>query len=107
MEENFKNNNSHKLFKQIRELEGKRYKHVFSMKNSQGKLMMKKQDILNIWKSHSEKHLNTQFPHDEDVLREFEPEAENVTKHIPPITEQEVENSIKSYLTERHQELME
>ena len=35
------------------------------MKNSQGHLMMKKQDILDIWKLHFEKHLNTQFPHDE------------------------------------------
>ena len=65
------------------------------MKNFQGQLMMKKQDILNIWKSYFEKHLNTQFPHDEDALREFEPDTENVTEHIPPITEQEVENSIK------------
>ena len=40
------------------------------MKNSQGQRIMKKQDILNIWKSHFEKHLNTQFPHDEDALRE-------------------------------------
>ena len=56
--------------------------------------MMKTQDILNIWKSHFEKHL-TQFPHDEDALREFEPDSENVTENIPPITEQEVENSIK------------
>ena len=57
--------------------------------------MMKKQDILNNWKSHSEKHLNTQFPHDEDSLREFEPEAENVTEHISLITEYKVENYIK------------
>ena len=57
------------------------------MKNSQGQLMMKKQNILNIWKSHFEKSLNTQFLHDEDALREFEPEAENVTDNIPPITE--------------------
>ena len=65
------------------------------MKNSQGQLMMKKQDIINIWKSHFKKYLNTQFPHDEDSLREFETEAENVIEHIPPITDQEVENSIK------------
>ena len=45
MEENLKKNNSHKLFKQVKELEGKRYKPVFSMKNSQGQLMMKKHDI--------------------------------------------------------------
>ena len=31
--------------------------------------MMKKQDILNIWKSHFEKHLKSQFPHDEDTLK--------------------------------------
>ena len=93
MEENLKKNN--KLFKQVKELEGKRYKPVFSMKNSQGKLMMKKHGILNIWKSHFEKHLNTQFPHDEDALREFETETEKATEYIPPITGHEVENSIK------------
>ena len=65
------------------------------MKNSQWQLMMKKQDILNMWKSHFEKHLNTQFPHDEDALIEFEPDEENVTEIIPPITEQQVENFIK------------
>ena len=65
------------------------------MKNSQEQLMMKKQDILHIWKSHFEKHLNTQFPHDEDALREFEPDADNVTEHIPPITEHKVIHSIK------------
>ena len=95
MEENLKKKNSHKLFKQVKELEGKRYKPVFSMKNSQGHLMMKKHDIFNIWKSHFEKHLNTQFPHDKDALREFETETENATEYIPPITGHEVENSIK------------
>ena len=59
MEENFKKNNSHRLFKQVRELEGKRYTPIFSMNNSQGQLMMKKQDILNIYKLYFEKHLNT------------------------------------------------
>ena len=68
--------------------------------------MMKKQVILNIWKSHFEKHLNTQFPHDEDALREFEPEAENVTEYISPIIKKWKIPS-KGYLTERRQELME
>ena len=75
MEENFKKYNTHKLFKQLRELDGKRYTPVFSMKHSQGQLIMKKTDILNICKSYFKKHINTQFPHDEDALREFEPDA--------------------------------
>ena len=66
------------------------------MKNSQGQLIMKKCYILNIRKSHFEKHLNTQLPHCEDTLRDFNPEAENAMEIISLITEQEVENSIKS-----------
>ena len=48
--------------------------------------MMKKHDILNIRKSHFEKHLNTPFQHLYNALREFEPESENATEYIPPIT---------------------
>ena len=41
MEENFKKNNTHKLFKQIRELEAKRYRSICAMKDSQGNLKTK------------------------------------------------------------------
>ena len=34
MEDNFKKNNTHKLFKQVRELEGKRYRYILAMKDS-------------------------------------------------------------------------
>ena len=34
MEENLKKNNTHKLFKQGRELEGKRYRYICAMKDS-------------------------------------------------------------------------
>jgi len=95
MEENFKKNNTHNLFQQVRQLEGKRYKSVFAMENSQGVLQMKKQDVLDIWKTHFEKHLNTQFLHDEDALLEFEQTADNSNEDFPPITELEVKSAIK------------
>ena len=94
MEDNFKKNNTHKLFKQVRELEGKRYRSICAMKDSQGNIKTKKQDVLHIWKTHFEKHLNTQFKHDENALQEFDSLDVN-NENIPPITEQEVKYSIK------------
>ena len=66
------------------------------MKNPQMQLIMKKQYILNIWKLHFEKHINIQFPHEDD-LREFKADADNITEYILTITEQEVENSINRF----------
>ena len=42
MEDNFKKNNTRKLFKQVRELEGKRYRSIFAIKDYQGNLKTKK-----------------------------------------------------------------
>ena len=41
MEDNFKKNNTHKLLKHVRELEGKLYRSTLSMKDSQGNLKTK------------------------------------------------------------------
>ena len=41
MDNIFKNNSTHKLFKQVREIEGKRYRSILAMKNSQGNLKTK------------------------------------------------------------------
>ena len=49
---------------------------------------------MHIWKTHFEKHLNTQFKHDENALQEFNSVNVN-NENIPPITEQEVKYSIK------------
>ena len=59
MEDNFKKNNIHTLFKQVRELEGKIYRFILAMKESQCNLKTKNLDVLYIWKAHFEKHLNT------------------------------------------------
>ena len=94
MEDNFKKNNTHKLLKQVSELEGKRYRYICAMKDSHGNLKTKKQDVLHIWKTHFEKHLNTQFKHDENALQELD-SVDIHNENIPPITEQEVKYSIK------------
>ena len=70
------------------------------MKDSQGNIKTKKQYVLNIWKTHFEKHLNTQFKHFENALQEFDSVDVN-NENIPPITKQEVKYSIKQ-LTNRN-----
>ena len=72
MEENFKKNNTHKLFKQVRELEGKRYRSIHTMRDSQVNLKTKKKDVLHIWKTHFKQYFNTQFKHNENSLQEFD-----------------------------------
>ena len=42
---------------------------ILAMKDSQGNLKTKKQDVLHIWKAHFEKHLNTQFNHEKNALQ--------------------------------------
>ena len=62
------------------------------MKDSQGNLKMKNQDVLHIWKAHFEKNLNTQFKQEENALQKFDSIDVN-NENIPPITEQEVKFS--------------
>ena len=82
------------LFDQVRKLEGKKRKPLTAMKDLDGKLLMKKADILHVWKTHFEKHLNTRFPRDEEALLQFQPVTQE-NPQIPPITEQEVKYAIK------------
>ena len=64
------------------------------MKDSQSNLKTKKQDVLHIWKTHFEKHLNNKFKLDENALKELDLLDVN-NENIPPITEQEVKYLIK------------
>ena len=106
MEEHFKKNNTCTLCKQVRELEGNRYRCILAMKDYQGNLKTKMQDVLHIWKTYFEKHLNTQFKHDENALQEFDTVDVN-NENIPPITEQEVKKSIKQLANRMSPGLME
>ena len=93
LEEDFAKNNTHNLFRSVRELEGKKQKSCMVLKDSQGVIRMKKQEVLTIWQIHFEKHLNTQFPHDEDALSELDSDM-NV-EEFSPITQTEVANAVK------------
>ena len=70
------------------------------MKDSQGNLKTKKQDVFYIWKEHFEKHFNTPLNNDENALQEFNSVDVNNEK-IPPITEQEVKYSIKQLVNRK------
>ena len=59
MEDFFKKTNTYKVFKQVLKLEGNMYRCILALKDSQGNLKTKKQDVLYIWKVHFEKHINT------------------------------------------------
>ena len=95
LEEDFKRNNTHRLFTTIKQLEGKKHKQVVAIKDANGVLQMKRQNVLNIWKSHFESHLNKQFPRDENALLEIDQPSSSTESEFSLITEQEVENAIK------------
>ena len=59
LEDDFKNNDSHSLFKTIRELEGKLRKSLIVIKNQKKDRATKTEEVLKIWKDHFRQHLNT------------------------------------------------
>ena len=89
------NNNSHNLFKTVRELEGKPKK---SLKNQKKDKTTKTGEVLKIWKDHFKQHLNTEFPHDENVIQSIPHPIPGTQQSIEElnITKEEVRNAISS-----------
>ena len=77
LEEDFRMNDSHNLFKTVRELEGKPKKSLAVVKDSNGKKHTLLSEVLTLWKDHFEKHLNTSFTHEISAL-------EDLTDHPDP-----------------------
>ena len=78
MESDYQQNNSHNLFKIVREIEGKPRKTLNAVKDKQGVKHTIQEEVLIIWKEHFENHLNTEFPHDSKALEDIpEHEFEN------------------------------
>ena len=95
MEEDFRKNNTHKLFNSVKQLERKKPNSLLAVKDTNGDLHIKINDILNIWKVHFESHLNREFSREEGALLEFEcPTSLSEEDVFPSITE-EVKNAIK------------
>lgn len=92
MEIDFRQNNSHRLFKNVRELEGKPRKRMSVVRDTNGRILTNNDDVLKRWKEHFEGHLNTQFPHVETALEDIqENQVENNNEYI---TREEVVNAI-------------
>ncbi|KAK3888678.1 hypothetical protein Pcinc_007291 [Petrolisthes cinctipes] len=94
LERDFKNNNSHNLFKTVRELEKKPYRQLNTIKDKNGTIQCEQEEVLRCWQDHFTTQLNTEFPHNDEAPNDvLEGDAE--INDNPP-TEHEVETSIKS-----------
>ena len=58
----------HNLFKAVRELEGKPIKIVSALKGEDGIRTTDPAEVLEIWRDHFKKHLNTAFSHNVQTL---------------------------------------
>ena len=68
IENDFKENKTHELFKNVKELEGKPRKPLMAVKDATGNKTTNTSEILSIWQRHYERHLNKAFPREEEVL---------------------------------------
>ena len=59
MEEDFKKNDSHNLFKYMQELKNKLCKHLMVANNGDGNPKTDPGDVLKCWETYFKKHLNT------------------------------------------------
>ena len=69
LEDDFRKNDSHNLFKSVRELEGKPRKNLMVIKNQNADKRIQTDEVPKIWKEHFEQHLNTEFPYDKSILQ--------------------------------------
>ena len=94
LESDFRLNNSHNLFKAVKEMENQRKKSLTSVKDKQGNLHTNTKDVLKVWEEHFQVHLNTRFPHNPDALNDIRDHA-NEASNSPDITREEVVKAIK------------
>ena len=56
------------------DLEKKKKRNLAAINEKQGRKCVNIDEVLRIWKSHFETHLNTSFPHDPDALNSLKGE---------------------------------
>ncbi len=94
LELDYKQNNSHNLFRTVRELEGKPKKPLSAVKDSQGNTHTDKISVLKCWEEHFSAHLNTAFPHQPTATNEIS-DAPDDADDLPPISREEIEQAVK------------
>ena len=68
IESDYRQNKTHDLFRNVRDLEGKPKKPLMAVKDDLGNKKTNIEDTLSIWKNHFHRHLNKKFPREEDTI---------------------------------------
>ena len=95
LEIDFRRNNSHNLFKSVRELENKKRRPLQGIKDRNGTVLCREEEVRERWMEHFSEHLGTHFPHEEDALHGLMP-RENLPEDEPIVEEHEVKIAIDS-----------
>ena len=95
LENQYQKNDSHNLFKTVKELEGKPKKRLSMVKDETGAKHFQMGKVLKLWEEHFEKHLNTSFEHDENALQSLEPIHVKSQEQVPDITKEEISSAIR------------
>ena len=89
----FKTNNSHNLFKHVREIEETGRKPFSVIKDKTGNTHTKKTEVLKCWQDHFENYLNTKFLHDPEALADI-PEPDQDSDSQGKTTKDEIVKAI-------------
>ena len=100
LEEDYNANNSHNLFKRVKDLEGKPRKSLMTVKDKDGNKKTNMKDVLRIWKDHFKKHLNTAFPYDENALNSI-PEPLLEDNDVYEISKDQIRKAIDALKTRK------
>ena len=95
LEDDYKKNDYHNLFKTVRDLEGLPKKTLNIIKDNEGKKQSDTSTVLNLWKEHFENHLNTLFPHNEAAIDSIVLDDSLINAEEPAIQLNEIKHAIK------------
>lgn len=95
LEEDFRMNNSHDLFKTDRELEGRPKKPITAIQDKDGGKHIKSEEVLKCWKDHFSEHLNKEFPYQEGALDDINLIPPGELEGHQEISVEEIERAIR------------
>ena len=93
METDFKKNNSHNLFRSVRDLEAKSKKTLSAVKDKNGNTHTNKEKVLKCWQDHFCDHLNTAFPHQPSAITNI-PEPPHDADSLTDISREEIKTAV-------------
>ena len=88
-------NNTHNLFKTVRELENRPRKSLNVVQDKNGIKKFDINEVLECLKTHFQSHLNKKFPHDTEATSTIE-EPVAIEENMPQISIEEVKIAIKN-----------